>query len=286
MATVQNLIRERANEGGVPFWVVEKDYALSYLLAAVSETEELGKNLVLKGGTALRKMYFKGYRFSEDIDYSSRTLGPIEELDRHLAAAIRLAERMLEERGPFSIQYEHESLKEPHPAGQASYILRLQFPYHQRPLCRIKVEITVDEPIILSPRELPILHDFPEEIPGRVESYDLAEIASEKLRALLQSHARIRERGWATSRIARDYYDLWFLLNNVDFSDSNLPSLVREKAPIRDVEVHSAKDFFVPPLRDAARREWDQQLRIFVPSAPDVDEVLEDASLLVQGLWT
>lgn len=285
LATVQHLIRKRANEEGVPFWVVEKDYALSYLLAAVSETEELGEGLVLKGGTALRKMYFKDYRFSEDIDYSTRTVGPIEELDKHLGAAIRLAESLLEERGPFTIQHEHEPLKEPHPDGQASFILRLQFPYHRTPMCRIKVEITVDEPVLLSPRKLSILHDFPEDIPGSVQSYDLAEIVSEKLRALLQSRARIRERGWATSRIARDYYDLWFLLSNEDFSNSNLPDLVSEKAPIRDVEVNSPEDFFASPLRDAARREWDQQLRIFVPTAPDVDEVLEEASRLVRDLW-
>ncbi len=118
-----------------------------------------------------------------------------------------------------------------------------------------------------------------------MRSYDLTEIAAEKLRALLQSHARIKERGWATSKVARDYYDLWFLLSNVDFSDSNLPGLVREKEPIRDVEVNSPDDFFGSPLHVAARRDGDQQPRFIVPSAPDLDKVLENASRLVRDLW-
>ncbi len=286
MAIVQSLIRERANEAGVPFWVVEKDYALSYLLAALSATQGLGDILVLKGGTALRKAYFTDYRFSEDIDYSTQVLGPIDELDGRLGDALQLAESLLEERGPFTIRHEREKLKEPHPAGQAAYVIRVQFPYHQRPLCRIKVEITVDEPIVLPPRELPILHDYPEELSGSVPSYDLAEIAAEKLRALLQSHARIKERGWATSRVARDYYDLWFLLSNVDFSGNDLPALVDAKAPVRGVEANSPDDFFEAALREAARREWDQQLRIFVPSAPDVDTVLGETRRLVGGLWS
>lgn len=255
------------------------------MVAAISETNQLGNALVLKGGTALRKLYFKDYRFSEDIDYSTRKLGAIDDLDTHVNTAISLAKSMLEERGPFGVRHDREVLKEPHPAGQASYIVRLQFPYHRTPVCRIKVEITVDEPVLVSPRKRSIMHDFPEAIAGDVQTYDLSEIASEKLRALLQSRGRIHERGWATSRIARDYYDLWFLLNNVDFSKSNLPNLVQRKASVREVEAKSMDDFFAPSLCEAAKREWEQQLRTFVPSAPDVDEVLTETRLLLRDVW-
>lgn len=286
MATVRQLIRDRSREGEVPFWIVEKDYALSYLLLAVSQTEGLRQSLVLKGGTALRKAYFEGYRFSEDIDYSTRTVGPLAELDRHIEEAVDRAQDLLADRGPFTAQYERESLKEPHPAGQASFIIRVQFPYHRKPDCRLKLEITVDEPLLLPPQERPILHEFSEDLRGRVQTYDLAEIAAEKLRALLQSQARIDERGWATSRVARDYYDLWFLLSNVDFTGKDLPGLVREKALVREVKVTSPDDFFTPSLQDAARREWEQQLIIFVPTAPEADQVLAETMQLVRDLWT
>ena len=46
--------------------VVEKDYALGYLLGCIGATPELSETLVFKGGTALRKIYFGFYRFSDD----------------------------------------------------------------------------------------------------------------------------------------------------------------------------------------------------------------------------
>ncbi len=35
---------------------------------------------------------------------------------------------------------------------------------------------------------------------------------AEKLRALLQSRARLHARGWGATRVCRDYYDLWAVL--------------------------------------------------------------------------
>lgn len=284
MRTISQLIRERSEDSHVPFWVIEKDYALSYLLAAFSQYEPLGGLLILKGGTALRKAYFKDYRFSEDIDYSTRALGPIDQLDEHIAQVVNLAQDLLQEMGPFGVSHEREKLREPHPGEQGSFIIRVQFPYHRAPVCRLKTEITVDEPVLLDPVRFSILHDFPERMRGQVYSYALAEIAAEKLRALLQSRARIEERGWATSRVARDYYDLWYLLRNGDLEDHNLPDLVRRKAPVRGVVVESLDDFFDPSLLESARREWDQQLKVFVPEAPGADRVVDEARGLLQGL--
>jgi predicted nucleotidyltransferase component of viral defense system len=68
MPNVTQLIRNVAQRRGVQQSIVEKDYALSYLLAAVAATDELGESLVLKGGTALGKLYFPEYRFS-GLDY-------------------------------------------------------------------------------------------------------------------------------------------------------------------------------------------------------------------------
>ena len=59
-----------ARRFGVPPEVVDKDYLLSYLLAGIAAVPELG-GLRFKGGTALKKMYFGDYRFSEDLDFSA-----------------------------------------------------------------------------------------------------------------------------------------------------------------------------------------------------------------------
>ena len=74
MPNVTQIIRNTARNQKVQQYIVEKDYTLSYLLAAIASTDGLGENLVLKGGTALRKLYFSEYRFSEDLDYSTRVM--------------------------------------------------------------------------------------------------------------------------------------------------------------------------------------------------------------------
>jgi len=285
MATVRQILHKQTELHGVQFWIVEKDYALSYLLAAISATEDLGDALVLKGGTALRKLYFRGYRFSEDLDYSTQQIGPIEELHTKFDKAIKKAEDFLQENGPFRINYEPLTLREPHPEGQSSFVVRVQFPYHRLPMCRLKVEITVDEPILLAPERRPILHDFPESVSGEISVYCLQEIVAEKLRALLQSLARIEERGWGTGRVPRDFYDLWYLLKHLDLSDAELVDLTQRKSTHRQVRAESVEDFFAPVLLDIARRQWEKQLRIFVPMAPPAEVVLEEARTLVGRLW-
>jgi len=58
--------------------VVEKDYALGWVLAGISAHQDLADDWVFKGGTCLKKCFFETYRFSEDLDF---TLSKPEHLD-------------------------------------------------------------------------------------------------------------------------------------------------------------------------------------------------------------
>lgn len=46
----------------VPWAVLEQDYLLSWILWGIQSVPELKKSLVFKGGTALKKIYFRNYR--------------------------------------------------------------------------------------------------------------------------------------------------------------------------------------------------------------------------------
>ncbi|MBI5046809.1 nucleotidyl transferase AbiEii/AbiGii toxin family protein, partial [Candidatus Micrarchaeota archaeon] len=54
---------------GIPQAVVEKDYVLSVVLNEISKLK-LRENIVFKGGTAIKKIYFHEARFSEDLDFT------------------------------------------------------------------------------------------------------------------------------------------------------------------------------------------------------------------------
>ncbi len=284
MPDITTLLKRRASENGVRLDILEKDYALSYLLTAIAEEPDLGKELALKGGTALRKCYFPGYRFSEDLDFSTRSPGTIPDLNEKISTAIELMNRLLEPCGPFRVQIEPLVLREAHPFEQAAFLVRVQFPAHRQPLCRLKVEITVDEPLLLPPAKRPLLHNYDESLTAEIQVYPIAEIVAEKLRALLQSKARLAERGWGASRVCRDYYDLWEILRREILIES-IPDLVRQKCALRNLTFHAAIDFFAEPLLQIARAEWQKQILPFVPDAPAPEQVLTELKRQVQQLW-
>ena len=285
MPKVPQLIRSVTKKTKVQQYIVEKDYALSYLLAAINYADGLGENLVLKGGPALKKLYFADYRFSEDLDYSTRVMGPIKQIDSLMETIVHSMGEMLNERGPFQVALEPLLLKQPHPGDQNAYLVRVQFPEQRQPLCRLKVEITVDEPILTPVEIRPVLHGFAEDMDAKIPVYSLLEISAEKLRALLQSKARLHERGWGASRVCRDYFDLWNLLQIPDLKSPDLIPLLNQKCVVRDVAYKSPNDFVSEDLLSVASNEWEQQLLPFVPDALPAEELLPQVQSFILSIW-
>jgi hypothetical protein len=281
MPNVSQMLRTLAREKGVRLEILEKDYALSYLLAALAETPGLGEQIVLKGGTALRKLYYPGYRFSEDLDYSTVHLGPLVDSAQTMNNAVHKMAEYLQARGPFTTLLEPLELRLPHPGQQAAYLVRVQFPDQRQPLCRLKVEITTDEPILLPVEVRNVIHDFEETLTATVGVYTLAEIVAEKLRALLQVSGKLAARGWGASRVCRDYYDLWCILQREGRMYGQIPDLLNQKCAARDVSLTTPQDLIAPALFEVARREWPQQLLPFVPDAPPVEQVLEEVRIFI-----
>jgi uncharacterized protein len=285
MIRVQTVLKQKASESNTALWIIEKDYALSYLLSAIYQVPYLKNFLVLKGGTALKKAYFKEYRFSEDLDFSSLPKSNDSEIRIELNKAIIIMKQDLQKRGPFDIQSEPLTLREPHPGKQIAYTIRVQFPYHREPICRLKVEITMDEPVLLAAESKPIIHEYAEDIKTNIEVYQIAEIVAEKYRALLQSLARLRKKGWGANRVCRDYYDLWWILTNANLSNVNLPSLLEEKSAVRNVKLDTIEMFFDEDLYIVAKNEWKKLLIPFIPEQVALETVFSELRSLTQALW-
>ena len=66
-------IRRLAGVARVDPMVLDLDYSLGWFLAGLASVPEVSNRLVFKGGTCLRKCYFDGYRFSEDLDFTAVT---------------------------------------------------------------------------------------------------------------------------------------------------------------------------------------------------------------------
>ena len=283
MPNVSQMLKSLAREQGVDLEIIQKDYAISYLLAAIARTAGLGEKIVLKGGTALKKLCYPNYRFSEDLDYSTLKLGVLPKVNELLQAAVDHMAGLLQERGPFDVQVEPLTLRLPHSGKQMAYTVRVRFPDQRQALCRLKVEITVDEPVLLKTQDRLILHGFGEKLETSVSGYALEEIVAEKLRALLQSRQKLADRGWGASRVCRDYYDLWHILSREKLT--GIPDLFLRKCEVRKVIFRSPDELVSPDLVETARREWDQQLSPFLTKAPRMEKVLTEIQALIPALF-
>ncbi len=261
---------------GKPQYVVEKDYALGYLLAGIVSVRELRDSLVFKGGTCLRKAYFPGYRFSEDLDFTSRRPLSCADLADSLRSAVDEARLRLSAHGPFSLSVAQETYREPHPRDQCAFRVSVQFPWMRAPMGSLKIEVSMQEPLVAGSIERPLIHEFPgETLVVTIPTYRLEEIAAEKLRAFLQSRQHLRDRGWLRNR-PRDLYDLWHLRDQQDFSVNwaEVGGLLRAKAVAYSLAYDGPQDFLDVRVLQGIERDWRAQLASFVVDLPPFEQCL------------
>ena len=109
--TLERRVRAEVLRAGVPREVIEKDYAIGYVLAGMYGLPALGRRLVFKGGTALRKAYFPDYRLSEDLDFTA--LPGSDDLEPLIKEAAARAEKALQGQGDFGISVTRYPTREP-----------------------------------------------------------------------------------------------------------------------------------------------------------------------------
>lgn len=285
MKSLRSKLKTECGRMKVASHVIEKDYALSYVLAGIAAEPTIKNTLIFKGGTALKKIFFGDYRFSEDLDFSVDNAPKQSSLEKALINAANYAKDLLNQYGPFETTLKRNPERAPHPKGQEAFNIYVKFPWHVTANCRIKIEVTHDEPLILSPQYKPIIHGYNEPLTCQIACYQIEEIIAEKLRALLQTHHKLMTRGWNRPR-ARDYYDLWNILKNYlqTVNRSSLKEILDKKCQHRSVTYNDVDDFFTTELIKEASLHWRSTLGILVQDLPACDQVLEETKFLIGNL--
>ena len=136
-----------AEEDGLRFDQAEKDYVILWLLSGLAQSGLVKHGWVFKGGTCLRHCYYKGYRFSEDIDFSCKPGGD------NLESSLKLLQKA-------TVQVQSESgirltVKEPLTIpGDFQIEIPLEYSrggLRRQGLPQVKVHLTFDEPILEKP---------------------------------------------------------------------------------------------------------------------------------------
>ncbi len=237
--------------GGVSEGAQEKDYVLAWLLAARAT---LGpSNLVFKGGTALRRCYFAGYRYSEDLDFSADDQPGLEEIRMILDA---WCEWIGDQAG---IQ---ASRVAPAQARSGTAFIEYVGPLRASDGRNIKIDVATDETVRDGGDRRALLSEY-SDLDGRshlIDVYGVTEIWAEKVRSLMQRSE------------PRDLYDLHRLLENDPSLPAHAKDLFRRKAIAKSVN----PDELLARLDGRERtwaRLWQQRLEYQVRDLPDFDGV-------------
>ena len=253
-------LRRLAAAWAVDPMIADLDYVLGCFLSQWYRNKTV-QSLRFKGGTCLRKTYFGDYRFSEDLDFTAEERVSIEELQALIERTIQQLQDVFglnfSERSPRIeiVSYEY---------GKESYQVRL---YYRGPLRwrgdprAISLDISHDEYLGLPAEARDIIHPYSDLdlVTGvKIPCYSLAEMLSEKLRALS---------GQRRYAIARDLYDVYQLVERGSLDLADVISILPGKFSVKGLNIKEIKMDYIENRRDDFERDWDRSLRYLLPTS-------------------
>ncbi len=279
---LRSVFKDKAKNRSLAWRVIEQDYILSWILYGIAHTEELQSTLAFKGGTALKKIYFGDYRFSQDLDFTALDGAPKgDALEKAVRKACAVAADALADRIPDpAITCERYKEKNAHPQEQEAFVIRAQLPWQGYPYVRVLIEVTRNQTVIIPPVAKRVIHDYrPEELYANILTFTLDEIFAEKLLAMYENTIKVHEKAWCRSRV-RDYYDLWRLLGTYkhELNEKTIREVLQLKCSLSGSSFifTSSDDFFDDVLLDKVKIDWNEWLREIVWPLPPYEEVVPE----------
>ncbi len=254
-------IQKIANKDRVRDKQIEKDYIISWILFGISQNSILLDNLIFKGGTALKKMYFSDYRYSEDIDFTllidnlsnKEIFTEFDKIIRNIKDESNITLKIVNE-------YEHKKSKSIN--FYIAYVGPLQGKLTSRDL---KVDITRGEILEFDFVQKKVITSYTDLIDYEINinCYSLYEVLIEKMTALIGRS------------IPRDLYDLWYLL---EYEKLNIDEFYFEFERKALNKGHNPKVFAdkVQAKKAVFEREWKNSLQNQIHDLPDFSQVMRE----------
>lgn len=251
-------IQKKAREVGVRDQQIEKDYIISWILQGIAQHEQLSKTLVFKGGTVLKKVYFEDYRFSEDLDFTL-----IENEISNEQIFNWFAEVFEYVRDEANIPLEIIDNNEHEDGGINFYISYVGPLGGLGANKKVKVDISRSESLVFAPVLKEAFLGYTDQEDHKLLCYTLEEVLVEKMRSVMQ---RMQ---------ARDFYDIWYLLEihemDVDFYLAEFRTKCESKE-IDPTEFHKKLEQRLPQYKG----RWQSSMADQIQDLPDFDEVLRE----------
>lgn len=240
--------------------VVEKDYALTCILCALSNTK-YKENFIFKGGTSLRKIYFPNWRYSEDLDFTLTKPFDKEELNTVMEL---LNSYLITKNGL------HLTFKSLHLNPQYAQ-LKVQFVGPLGHENTVKMDLSFNELLVLPPKEKIILSEYSDKEKSSLLVYPLEEILAEKIRSILQ-------RGKT-----RDYYDVWSILkfHSTLIDQEKTKEVLSQKCQFKEIICNEELLFEAGKIAQA-QLHWEKGLAHQITNLPDFKIVVQECKKMLK----
>jgi predicted nucleotidyltransferase component of viral defense system len=248
-------IQQKALQDSVRDTQIEKDYILSWILRGIAQHATLSTCLVFKGGTVLKKIYFDDYRFSEDLDF---TLVDPAITNDQLFSWFNETFAYVQETAniPLSLQDDHE-----HQDGGINFYIRYVGPLDGIGSNKsVKIDISRSEKLVFPPVLRQAIINYSDLEQHALLCYPLEEVLVEKLRSVMQ---RMQ---------ARDFYDIWYLLEEHGLEVEYHHAEFCEKCTHKGL---NPNDFFqkITERLPQYKARWKNSMEGQIQELPDFDKV-------------
>jgi predicted nucleotidyltransferase component of viral defense system len=248
-------LQNKARKFGVRDQQIEKDYIISWILQGIARHEILSKVLVFKGGTVLKKVYFEDYRFSEDLDY---TLLDNDNTNEQIFLWLAEVFEYVSEEVNIPLEIMDNNI---HEDGGINFYIAYVGPFGGiGSNKKVKIDISRSETLVFAPLMHSVFIGYTDLESHHVLCYSLEEVLIEKLRAVMQ---RMQ---------ARDFYDLWYLLEvhgmDVDFYINEFKTKCESKK-LNPSNFHAKLEQRLPQYKG----RWQASMSDQIQDLPDFETV-------------
>lgn len=254
-------LRKLARKTGFDIVTLEKDYALTWLLSGIySKDSPLRDILIFKGGTAIRKVYFPEWRFSEDLDFTVVDRVDAEIVKKGFEAIFKLL-------GSSGITFSFGDFE----STKYGIFANVQFVGPLRYKNRIAHDMSLIEKMIDKPAKIRVKPEHADVPEFEVTAYSLNEIVVEKIRSMIQ---RTR---------ARDYYDVWRLMKEKSLDTQTIRRFLIQKCEITSINFRPELIFEESRLLEA-EKYWNIALARLTKDLPEFDSVISELKIMLRFL--
>jgi predicted nucleotidyltransferase component of viral defense system len=247
-----------AETAGVPSETIEKDCFIELMLFYLAKDIEFKEKLIFRGGTALKKIYFSDYRFSEDMDFLVESKENFEDYVKKFGKTIE----KINLEYPYNLDKRFES-----ESDRLQLFISYDIIPEIRAIKELKIDVLKDSYIPPTIRkQISFAHQEFKHEKTMLRTYTLESVAVDKICRILD-----------VDNEPRDLYDLWYLLK-LNLNPGKIKKGFNKKF---------GYDIHYPNLLSAIgnedyRQNWEIRLTKQIKDLPHYEFILKELEELIE----